>query len=153
MTLSLDKICRDCASQARQGCGSLPEPSSSVIATVNQGVKTKSEPGRASQETGPVGREVEAWGTGGKGERSLQGGREQVEYVGAAGAGAVTGPPVPTSSLPRSRGGFLGALYREAAGETSRAEGGRRRPAGPGSVIPRRWVSTSESADPPGLEE
>lgn len=70
MTLSLDKICRDCASRARQGCGSLPEPSSFVIATVNQGFKTKSEPGRASLETGPVGREVEAWGT--RGERGAK---------------------------------------------------------------------------------
>lgn len=98
MTLSLDKICRDCASQARQGCGSFPEPSSFVIATVNQGYKTKSEPGRASLETGPVGREIERGGRGAKGERSLQGRGEQVEYVGGGWSRSrLTGPPVPTS--------------------------------------------------------
>ena len=99
MTLSLDKICRDCASQARQGCGSLPEPSSFVIATVNQGFKTKSEPGRASLETGPVGWEMEAWGTRGvKGSEVCRGAESELSMLGVAGAGAVSlgllSPPV-----------------------------------------------------------
>lgn len=62
---SLGKICQGCASRAHQGCGSLPEPSSFVIATVNQRLKTESDPkGRA--ETGLVGKK-----RGASGERSL----------------------------------------------------------------------------------
>lgn len=61
-TPRLDKICQACASRAHQGCGSLPELSSFVIATVNQHLKTKSKPGRASPGDYP------SWKGGGAGE-------------------------------------------------------------------------------------
>lgn len=62
----LGKICQGCASRAHQGCGSLPEPSSFVIATVNQRLKTESDPKGRAQETGLVGKK-----RGASGERSL----------------------------------------------------------------------------------
>lgn len=73
VTLSLDKICQDCAPRAHQGCGSLPKPSSFIIATVNQCFKTKSEPGRTSP--GDQSRRKEGGGVGevrGKGREVCQ---------------------------------------------------------------------------------
>lgn len=105
------------SSWAHQGCGSLPKPSSFVIATVNQRFKTKSEPGRTSLETSLVGKKVEAWGTwwgkGAKFARAWQENREETEEAhGGRSRSHLSGPPgfpspAPTCYTSRSWGGFL----------------------------------------------
>nr|XP_033702734.1 uncharacterized protein LOC101318247 [Tursiops truncatus] len=99
VALSLDKICRDCASRAHQGSGSLPEASSFVIATVNQRSKTQSEPGRTSLETSPVGKEVEA-----RGKRGERGAKFARSWQGSGGASSErAGRLQPERSRPASR--------------------------------------------------
>lgn len=57
-TRSRDKICWDRAPHARQGCGSLPEPSAFIIASVNQCSGTAGTPRRSPETpTPPAGSE------------------------------------------------------------------------------------------------
>lgn len=89
------------ASRAHQGCGSLPEPSAFIIATVNQRFQTVRT--RLGEPRRPVSPPERSWGTWGKGEESLPGvGRSaEREAERRASYSRATSPP-PASGL-RSR--------------------------------------------------